>query len=174
MVVAEQVDVRELVPARRGHFAFASGHHGDLWLDLDALFLWPARVRPHATALARELSAYEPQAVCGPPTGGAFLARSLAEELEVAFLPGLPGTLKDRVRGWRVVIVDDAINAGSAVHASHRVLVEAGASPVAIGALIDLGQAAFDLPYHALATMPARLWVQADCPLCRADEPLSG
>ena len=32
----------EALPARRGHFRLESGHHGELWLNLDALFARPA------------------------------------------------------------------------------------------------------------------------------------
>ena len=34
----------DLVPTHRGHFAYASGDHGDLWLDLDAPFFHPRRM----------------------------------------------------------------------------------------------------------------------------------
>ena len=36
-------------------------------------------------ALADRLRTYDPDAVCGPLTGGAFLAQFLARELDVAF-----------------------------------------------------------------------------------------
>ena len=61
----------DLVRARRGHFAFPSGFHGDLWLELDVLFAAPREVAP----LAAELAARLPDAdvVCGPMSGGALL-----------------------------------------------------------------------------------------------------
>ena len=37
----------DLIPAHHGHFAYTSGDHGDLWLDLDALFAHPRRLRPY-------------------------------------------------------------------------------------------------------------------------------
>ena len=36
----------ELLSVRRGHFVLESGHHGNLWLDLDSLFLRPAGCCP--------------------------------------------------------------------------------------------------------------------------------
>jgi orotate phosphoribosyltransferase len=171
------VELGELVARRQGHFAFESGYHGDLWLDLDGLFLRPAEVRPHASDLSRRLAPYRVDAVCGPLTGGAFLAQMVAEDLEVAFLPRLPASLRGRVRGWRVAIVDDAINAGSATRSCHDALVAAGAEPVVVGALIDLGhqdKASLGLPLHALTTMPTRLWEPPRCPLCREQVPLDG
>ena len=37
----------QLVRPRAGHFDLGTGYHGDVWLDLDALFLHPSRLRPH-------------------------------------------------------------------------------------------------------------------------------
>ena len=34
----------ELLDGRRGHFRLESGHHRDLWLDLDPLFAEPSRI----------------------------------------------------------------------------------------------------------------------------------
>ena len=43
-----QEKVAELLPKREGHFVFESGHHGQVWLDLERLFLHPERVQPLA------------------------------------------------------------------------------------------------------------------------------
>ena len=59
-------DLTTLLTASRGHFAFESGHHGPLWLDLDGLFLRPARLRPHVAVLAEMLAPYRASVVCGP------------------------------------------------------------------------------------------------------------
>ena len=39
-------DVLSLLAARKGHFLLESGHHGDLWLDLELLCLRPRLVQP--------------------------------------------------------------------------------------------------------------------------------
>src|SRR4051794_40327382 len=140
-----------LLAARRGHFRLESGHHGDLWLDLDPLFLRPARLRRYAAALARRLARHGVEVVCGPLTGGAFVAQLVAAELDAAFAYAerraparggalyaveyrLPAALRSRASGKAVAIVDDAINAGSAVRATHADLLACGARPVALGA----------------------------------------
>ena len=56
-------EVARLLPKREGHFVFESGHHGQLWLDLELLFLRPERMQPLAEALADRLRAYQPSAV---------------------------------------------------------------------------------------------------------------
>ena len=178
----------ELARPRRGHFDLGTGYHGDLWLDLDRLFLWPARLGPAVRQLAGELRPYEPAAVCGPWSGGAFLAQQLAIALEAAFVPvspdpaggfRLPAALRGRVAGWRVALVDDAVNAATATRASVRELEAAGAIPVAVAALLALGPAdaivtgTLGLPFRAITTLASQAWPAARCPLCRQGVPLS-
>ena len=47
----------DLIPVRRGHFRYESGYHGEIWLDLDRLFLNPVRIAPLAHDLASRLRA---------------------------------------------------------------------------------------------------------------------
>jgi orotate phosphoribosyltransferase len=183
------------VAATAGHFRLESGHHGDLWLDLDRLLMRPATLRPFTAELARRLATYNIQAVCGPLTGGAFLAQQVAANLDVAFVYAerlahpkraglfpveyhIPAALRAAVSGRRVAVLDDAINAGSAVRATLADLTACGAQPGAIGALFVLGSAAAalaaerSLPLECLAHMPSHSWVPADCPLCATGVPL--
>ena len=181
-------DVSELARPRRGHFDLGTGYHGDLWLDLDSLFLRPARLAPAIRQLAGELRPYEPAAVCGPWAGGAFLAQQLALALDAAFLPAcpdrpagcrLPASLRSQISGWRVAIADDAINAGTAIRASHEELRAAGAVPVAVAALLTLGQGAgfvagpLGLPLHSLAALHSQVWPATGCPRCQQGLPLT-
>jgi orotate phosphoribosyltransferase len=174
----------DLLAARRGHFLFESGHHGDLWLDLDSLFARPGRVAPFALELARRLAPHEIDVVCGPLVGGAFVAQTVAAELDVELcwsLPPeyrIPAALRGRLRRRRVAIVDDVINAGSATRATLADLRRCGAELAAIGALLVLNDVAADLaaaegvPLERLARLTSGLWVPSDCPLCAASVPL--
>lgn len=185
-------DLLRLALPQRGHFDLGTGYHGDLWLDLDALFLWPARLRPYVGELAERLSEHEVSAVCGPAAGGAFLAQALAAELGAAFLPAAQVTaaggppsyriapsLLDHAAGWRVAVADDAVNAGTAVLACCEVMRGAGAAPVAVAALLAVGRAgtvvsgALSVPFHALVTVDSDVWPAGACPLCAAGVPLS-
>ncbi len=188
-------DFLSLVAARRGHFQLESGHHAALWLDLDALFVQPARLRPFVAELAAGLERYEVTGVCGPLLGGAFLAQVLASSLDVEFffteriMPSesgglyraqyrLPPTLCDLVSGNPIAIVDDVISAGSAVRGTYTELRACGARPVVVGALLQLGSAArrfFDpegVPLESVVKMDFDLWMPAECPLCAAHAPL--
>ena len=184
-----------MLAVRQGHFKLESGYHGDLWLDLDLLFLWPRSVQRFAIELAGRLAQHNPAAVCGPLVGGALLAQVIAAELNVEFyyterfvLPQhdalypvtyrLPESLRQRVCGKDVAIVDDAINAGSAVHGTLADLRSCGARPVAIGALLVLGPTACSffasqgIPLESIGYLSSGLWTPSECPLCAAQTPL--
>jgi orotate phosphoribosyltransferase len=190
-------DLLSLLAARRGHFRLESGHHGELWLELERLCLRPARVRPFAAKLARLLKPYHIEAVCGPLNEGAFVALMVAEELGVDFTYAeriaatgraglfpvdyrLPGPLRERVRGRRVAVVNDVINAGSAVRGTFADLQACDAVPVALASLVVLGDFAMRLagewkiPLLHLSQFPNPLWTAGDCPLCAAGVALSG
>jgi orotate phosphoribosyltransferase len=66
----------ELAHPRYGHFDLGTGYHGDVWLDLDRLFLRPALLRPHVRVPADRLREHRVDAVCGPtgkgPAGGGW------------------------------------------------------------------------------------------------------
>src|SRR5256885_12135660 len=83
--------VEQLIPTREGHFVFESGHHGRIWLDLERLFLHPARVQPLAEALAHRLRGHQIAAVCGPLVEGAFVSLLVASSLRLPFTYSEPG-----------------------------------------------------------------------------------
>lgn len=196
-----QDEVARLLPARRGHFRLESGHHGDLWLDLELLCLRPQSVQRWAAQIAARLAAHRVEAVCGPLIEGAFVALTVASELDVPFTYAerfadrevagretgalypvqyrLPRCLRDEVRGKRVVIINDVINAGSAIRGTFADLKTCGAEPVAIAALALLGESAAEfaadqkLALEALTSLPNQIWTPAECPLCARGMPLS-
>jgi orotate phosphoribosyltransferase len=175
-------EILRLLEARRGHFLLESGHHGDLWLELDSLFLRPARLERFAAEIGRRLSEHGVEGVCGPLTGGAFLAQMVAAHLDLEFCwterrgseYRVPPAFRDRLSGKAVAIVDDVVNAASATRATLKELRACGARTVAIGALVTLGSPASALAeeegiaLERLATLPNRLWNPSECPMCAA------
>ena len=179
------------VPARRGHFRLESGYHGDLWLDLDALFAEPRRLEPLVAALADRLAPHEVAVVCGPLLGGAFLAQALAQRMGIEFtyaeriddLGGdalfraryrLPRVSAKRLAGRRVALVDDVISQGSAVRATLDALESIGIVPVVVGALLALGTRGIEfietrrLAIETLARDDLVTWAPDECPCCAA------
>ncbi len=194
-VDARQYQVLELLSARKGHFLFESGHHGDLWLDLESLCLHPARVQRIAAHLADPLWDLGVDAVCGPLVEGAYVALMIAMQLDVSFVYSeryarpaanglfpvgyrIPGPLRSGLKGKRVAIVNDVINAGSAVRGTFDDLQDCGAIVVNLSALLVLGSDAAEfasgkaLTLRSLAALPNNLWIPTECPLCASKTPL--
>ncbi|MGH7924949.1 MAG: phosphoribosyltransferase family protein [Candidatus Binatus sp.] len=191
-----QDEVLNLFAARKGHFRFESGHHRDLWLEIAPAYVHPNRLRHFAAELARLLATHQVEAVCGPMVEGALLAQMVAEEMRAEFCfaeqaarpnsDGLypigyriPRALRSGIRGKRTAVVDDVINAGSAVRGTCEDLQACGAQLVAIGALLVLGRPAAALaagkrvPLERLAHRSTNaLWEPSSCPLCAAGTPL--
>ena len=168
-----------------------------MWLDLEKLCLFPRKVELLAAALAERLApAIEPHrsagaVICGPLVEGAFIAMAVARHLDVAFTyaerlekPGqaahalfpveypIPKPLHETLRGAPVVIVNDVINAGSAVRGTLNSLRALGAQPIAIGSLATLGEiparwaAEEGLPLHTLAKFEIKIHEPTKCPWC--------
>ena len=183
--------VLDAVAASRGHFVYESGHHGDLWLDLDALFVDARRTRGWASALADRAVACRPELVCGPLTGGAFVAQLLAAEIGAGFIFAgrfvsetgsvryrIPESLRRALYGRRVLLVDDVVNAGSALLATLADLADCGTELAGFATLLALGKVASQIaqqrgvPLFALASLERGMWAPEECPLCRLGAPL--
>lgn len=185
-----------LVGGRRGHFRLESGHHGGLWLDLDALFADYSRIEPFVSTLADALRPHSVDVVCGPLLGGAFLAQLVARVLGTAFCfterlatnddssglfrarYRLPAAFSSRLNGKRVAMVDDVMSAGSALRGTYTELLGHGATPVVAGALLVLGDVGADffarsgIAVEAVARDRYDFWLPSACPLCAAGIPL--
>ena len=127
----EQEELVSQLPGRIGHFRLESGHHSDLWIDLELLCFRPEFVRQRATELAVRLRRYRLDAVCGPLVEGAYVALMVASDLGVEFCYTerfaphsaadesslfpveyrVPAVVRPRLRGKRVAIVNDVISA---------------------------------------------------------------
>lgn len=184
-----------LMRGREGHFLLESGHHGDLWYQLETLCLRSRDIRSFAGRLAARLAPYGVEVVCGPLVEGAFVALLVSLELGCDFVYAerladkgrdglfpveyhLPKSLQTSVKGKRVAIVNDVISAGSAVRGTYCDLQALSARVVAFGALLALGDAIngfagkHHIPLEILERMPNNLWTPSECPLCAASVPL--
>ena len=187
--------ILSLVRGRRGHFQLESGHHGDLWLELETLCLRPREMQPFVVRLAAALRKYRVEVVCGPLVEGAYVALQVSVELGCDFVYAerfanssreglfpveyrLPNALHPAVKGKRAAIVNDVISAGSAVRGAFHDLQFVGAEVVVIGALLGLGDSIDKfavgnrIALELLQRMPHNLWTPEECPLCAAGEPI--
>jgi orotate phosphoribosyltransferase len=185
-----------LVNGSHGHYLLESGHHGSLWLDLDGLFARSRRIAPFVEALSERLRRHEPEMICGPLLGGAFLAQLVAQQLDLSFcftervFPDaatgmyrwryvLPTAFHSAVSRRRIAIVDDVISAGSSLRATLADLVSHEALVVVAGALLQLGDVGMahlersGVPVEAVTRDDYTLLLPESCPLCAANVPLT-
>lgn len=170
---------------RSGHFVFESGDHGDTWLTLDELVSHPDELRREAGELAERLAGYGADLVCGPLEGGAFVAQWVAAALGTRFTYSRREPRRRYVTptevpvlGSRVVVVDDAVNVGSATIATAHELSGRGAEVVALGSLLAclpngprVGRR-LGVPQVYLDEVDSQVWPAAECPLCRDGVPV--
>jgi orotate phosphoribosyltransferase len=185
----------DLLSINRGHFALESGLHGDIWFDLENVFVRPPFVEPFADGLAKLLSPYDLSALCGALVGGAFVAYSIALRLGIDFFYTersvykastgservdyrIPKPLRSAVANRRIGIVDDVINAGSAVIKTCEDLRSLGGNPIVMASILTVGgsspkQLSSELPpVVSLEHLESNLWDPEQCPLCRSGIPL--
>lgn len=181
---------QDLLSINRGHFALESGLHGDVWFDLETVFARPDLLQPFINRLAKLLSTYGLSAVCGALVGGAFVGYSVAIQLGIDFfyaerfssdIPDsqavayrIPKALRSAVADRRIGIIDDVINAGSAVTKTYTELRSLGANPVVMGSILTVGgpfpkrlSSEFP-PVLSLEHLESNLWDPKQCPLCRS------
>lgn len=192
---ALEEELDRILHARKGHFVLESGHHSDLWLDLELLCVQPSRIEPFAAEISRRLEKHSIDVVCGPLVEGAFVALMTARHLDVDFVYtnpvsdpnriglfpveySLPDALRQQVASKRVAMVNDVINAGSAVRGTYADLGSCGANVVAMAALQTLGDSPkalardWGIDLITLSSQPNLIWRPEECPLCAAGTPL--
>ena len=182
-----------------GHFDFGNGYHGRVYLNPHQMLRHPSTIWRLAQDLLDVLPATlleQVEVVTGPVTGGALLAHTIAGLLDsrrelsrdrMLFAPLTPGrgdgrglTLtpfyRAQVRGRRVLLVDDVRNTGQTQGRCAELLRAAGASLIGTAEIYDRLEAIvhLDVPNVALAEYKApENFAAADCPMCKAGEPVS-
>lgn len=179
--------IEELLEERgailRGHFQFASGRHGDLYIEKFRILQWPDITSELCRGIAGHFAG-QANIVAGPTTGGVILAYETARQL------GLPGIIAERreaghgrefKRGFelgpgdRVLVVDDVLTTGGSVRDVLEAVRARGAEPIGVGMLIDRtgGNVDFGVPFYACMAYEAASWSPDECALCREGVPLA-
>jgi orotate phosphoribosyltransferase len=185
----------EILDINKGHFSLESGLHGDVWFDLEEVFIRPAFLMPFIENLSKKLEKYNLSAICGALVGGAFVGYSIAKELGIDFYYTekaarttsdgsvdvsyrLPKSIRYAVANKKVGIVDDVINAGSAVTKTYDELRAWNANPVVMACILTVGGLypkilSEEYPQiESLEHLESNLWHPNACPLCKSGVPL--
>ena len=173
--------LREVGAVLDGHFQYASGRHGPLYVEKFRLF-----ERPEATArLCAQIAAHfcdqQIELVVGPTTGGILLAHETARGLGAPMFFAERGEQGGRVfergftfrPGQRTLVVDDVLTTGGSLRETIEAVRQSGGEPVGVGVIVDRtnGAAAPDgrldgIPFYACIALDVPSFAPGECPLC--------
>ena len=181
---------------RNGHFDYGNGFHGRMYLNAHQLFRTPSTI----WRLGQDLLDVLPgdllertEVVAGSVMGGALLAHTLAGLLDgrrslthppCSYAPfssrGDGFMLRDfyarHMQGKRVLIADDVRNTGKTFEQCALLVRQAGGTVLATVEICDRMEAVADagVPNYALVEYKApENFPAADCPMCKAGEPIT-
>lgn len=165
-----------------GHYRLTSGLHSDRFLVCSQTMQYPVQTEALCRALAELFAGEQIGAVVGAATGGIILAYELARALgaRAIFAEKVPeGGMKLR-RGFtlspgeRVLLAEDAVSTGGSVRKVMEAIAPLQPEIVGVAALIDrsAGQVDFGVPLRCLITTHIPHWTAAECPMCKAGQPL--
>ncbi len=167
----------------RGHFQFASGRHGDLYIEKFRILQWPDIAGPLCELIGEHFRG-QADLVAGPTTGGIIMSYDTARHL------GLRSIIAERTsegsperefkRGFevglgdRVLVVDDVLTTGGSIREVIDAVRARGAEVAGVGVLVDRtnGKVDFGVPFFACLSVEVASWAPEECELCRQGVPL--
>jgi orotate phosphoribosyltransferase len=165
---------------KKGHFLYASGLHGDTYVEKFNLLRDPDATSEVCRHFSDRFRDERIDVVVGPTTGGILLAFETARQLGVAAAYAERASSGESGReirrgttfspGSRVLVVDDIMTTGGSVRETLAALENHPVDVVAVGVLVDrsAGETSFsDVPLVAIASRKFDAWPADACPLCK-------
>ncbi len=176
-----------------GHFVYASGKHGSVYLEKRRIYADIGTVCLLCLSIAKKFSGTEIDTVVGPEKGAVILSRWTARCLskitghkvrgvsaqKVAGGFAIRPTDQKKIHGRCVLVVEDILNTYGTVNKIVELVRYEGGFVIGIGALCDRSdpkhrQKIFSKPRTiALARMPLKAWNEEKCPLCAKGIPIN-
>lgn len=174
---AALASLREVGAVLDGHFQYASGRHGPLYVEKFRLFERPEVTAQLCARIAAHFSVQRIELVVGPTTGGILLAHETARGLGAPMFFAERGEQGGRVfergftfrPGQRTLVVDDVLTTGGSLRETIEAVRRSGGEPVGVGVIVDRtnGAAAPDgLPFYACIALDVPSYAPGECPLC--------
>lgn len=173
----------------RGHFAYPSGNHGDVYVNKDGLSPHTETISALCRAIAYWFVDDQVQVVAAPALAGIVLSQRVAEHL--CWMTGwryhrdvfsvyaerlsnawvFRRGYEDLIPGQRVLVVEDIFRTGRTARAVVEAVRNLGGEVVGVAALCNLrGVTASDVgdvpEFFALASLDLTWWIPSECPLC--------
>ena len=162
-----------------GHFQYASGRHGDTYIEKFRLLEKPNVTEALCRQLADHFRPLQPDLVVGPTTGGILLAhetaKHLGESVRAYFAERSDGGGRYLGRGFTiehgqtVLVVDDVLTTGGSVRETLEAVEAAGGKPIGVGLIVDRtnGATSFgELETFACLAIDVASYEPEQCQLC--------
>ena len=163
----------------RGHFQYASGRHGDTYIEKFRLLEKPRLTEALCRRIADHFLPLAPELVVGPTTGGILLAHETAKHLG----EGINAYFAERAdkggrylgrgfsvaAGQRVLVVDDVLTTGGSVRDTLDAVQAVGGLPIGVGLVVDRTNGATDfggLDLFACLSIDVASYQPSTCALC--------
>ncbi len=181
------IDAQALLSERgailRGHFQYASGRHGDVYVEKFRILQWPDVTGPLCEMIADHFRG-KTNLLAGPTTGGIILSYETARHL------GLRSIIAERKdegseerefkRGFEigpgdnVLVVDDVLTTGGSIREVIKAVRDRGATVAGVGVLVDrtAGSIDFGVPFFACLPVTISSYAPEECPICKTGVPL--
>lgn len=167
----------------RGHFQYASGRHGDVYIEKFRILQWPDVTGPMCEMIADHFRGTT-NLVVGPTTGGAIMSYETARHLGLRSIiaekkeDGSAG--REFKRGFeigpgdRVLVVDDVLTTGGSIRDVLDAVRARGAEVTGVGVLVDrtAGSVDFGVPLFACIPITIDSFAPEECSQCKAGVPL--
>jgi len=174
----------------KGHFLLTSGLHSPVYWEKFQVLQYPEYTEALCRQIADNFRAQNIQVVAGPTTGGVILAYETARQLgvrgifaEKAEKAGPSKESGERVfrRGFsikpgeRVLLVDDILTTGGSIREVIAAIRKLEGNLVGIGVMVDRSDGAVDfgVPLFSCIRSEAITYQPGECPLCKANIPLT-
>lgn len=179
------------------HFVYASGKHGSVYVNKDAVYPHTDKTSRLCYKIAWEFSNADVEVVIAPAVGAVILSQWTAHHL-CSFAKRVEevlGTYADKakvededgfvikrgydklIKGKRVLVVEDILTTGGSVKKVIQATRACGGTIVGVGALCNRGGITaqdLDVPkLFALMDVKLSMWDEADCPLCKDGVPIN-
>ena len=161
-----------------GHFRYASGLHGPLYIEKFRLLEDPVATATLCTRIATAFQPRQVECVVGPTTGGILVAYETARQLGVHVMiaePGADGVGRALRRGFQVrpglrtLVVDDVLTTGGSIRDTMAAVETAGGTSMGVGVLVDRtgGRTDFGVLFASALALEVEAYAPPQCPLCR-------
>jgi orotate phosphoribosyltransferase len=163
-----------------GHFKLSSGRHSNRFVQKFRILEDPALVGRVVAALLQPVRPFAPDVVVSAAVGGIILGYECARQLGTKgiFVEKEGGVPKLRrgfslEEGDKALVVEDVVTTGLSVREVMEVVASQGAEVCAVGAIVRRSAVEFGVPTFTLLDLPIESHAAAECPQCRAGEPIT-